>query len=499
MNYIPSRWALAALATLVLTAGLAAACGSTGDDEPEAVQSLSEIADFTDLLDDLDLDWSQPEIALQRPWAEQGGTLIQLSEPDGRLELYRFRDADSLNRFVADVRGGASLDLPAGAAGYALGRVLVLVEDAAAHPELTDRLNDVLPPVSFTVPSDAVADTPDSTTGDDADTGGGTVLPGDDNAQSEEDGERDEVPDTPPGADGSSPPDLLASAVVGQAASAVPVGTGTYCWTDPDAGVGICADMIGIITGPASLPVEGGGTVEFQGSLPLADLRTSSAVAWPLASVTELESGADFRAWTPGGDGTTLDLGLRDARLAFPAALPQGDYLVNMQLFFDGGRDVSYGLLLKVVEPAADGAGDNFGYSDPGGDSTPGSRGDSVGDDGDPPDGGADPGFERVNELAPIEGVAIAVAESFPPQYFVTVQSGLPSGCAEFDRIDVERDGTEVFLWVWNWVPAPDEEIACTAIYGIAENNVNLGSDFDPGVEYSLIVNGELRETFVAQ
>ena len=52
---------------------------------------------------------------------------------------------------------------------------------------------------------------------------------------------------------------------------------------------------------------------------------------------------------------------------------------------------------------------------------------------------------------------------------------------------------------VWNLEPVPTEPIACTAIYGIVENNVALGSDFESGREYTVIVNGEDWATFVTQ
>ena len=109
------------------------------------------------------------------------------------------------------------------------------------------------------------------------------------------------------------------------------------------------------------------------------------------------------------------------------------------------------------------------------------------GDQGDPPS--VDPGFEVVEQLAPIESVQILVLESFPEQYVVQVISGLPSGCATFSHADVDRDGTTIAISVYNMVPAPDQLIACTAIYGIHEENIALGSDFDRDTEYTVTVN----------
>ena len=42
-------------------------------------------------------------------------------------------------------------------------------------------------------------------------------------------------------------------------------------------------------------------------------------------------------------------------------------------------------------------------------------------------------------------------------------------------------------------MPAPDAGIACTAIYGIVQNSVALGSDFEADVDYVIVVNGEVE------
>lgn len=102
----------------------------------------------------------------------------------------------------------------------------------------------------------------------------------------------------------------------------------------------------------------------------------------------------------------------------------------------------------------------------------------------------ADPGYEVVEVLAPIESVQILILESFPEQYVVQVVSGLPSGCATYSHNVVSRDGTTINIEIYNTVPAPDQLIVCTAIYGIHDENISLGSDFDRGVEYTVLVNG---------
>jgi hypothetical protein len=106
-----------------------------------------------------------------------------------------------------------------------------------------------------------------------------------------------------------------------------------------------------------------------------------------------------------------------------------------------------------------------------------------------------DPSQQRV--LAPIESVDVRIAESFPPQYFAAVTSGLPSGCARFDHYTVDRSGDTVTITLWNRMPA-DPRMACTMIYGYIEHNIALGSDFQSGRTYTLKVN-DVTKTFTAQ
>ncbi len=112
-------------------------------------------------------------------------------------------------------------------------------------------------------------------------------------------------------------------------------------------------------------------------------------------------------------------------------------------------------------------------------------------------DGEAGSPVDAARVLAPIESVDIRTAESSPPQYFLDVVSGLPSGCATFDRYDLQRTGDRIEVSVWN-LDATPEDGACTAIYGTIEHHVALGTDFVSGKAYTVHVNGT-TETFVAQ
>jgi hypothetical protein len=97
---------------------------------------------------------------------------------------------------------------------------------------------------------------------------------------------------------------------------------------------------------------------------------------------------------------------------------------------------------------------------------------------------------DRRTEPAPIEGLEVLTLESFPPQYVLHVQAGLPSGCAERYGNEVVRAGDVITVTVLNTMPA-DANVACTMIYGIYDFNLGLGSDFESGVTYTVAVNGQ--------
>lgn len=104
-----------------------------------------------------------------------------------------------------------------------------------------------------------------------------------------------------------------------------------------------------------------------------------------------------------------------------------------------------------------------------------------------------------VKVPAPIESVDIVVAESFPPQYFVHIVSGLPNGCVEFYGYEETREGNSISITVTNLEPAPtNNTLACAAIYLTQETSVALGKDFESGETYTVMVN-DVTETFEAQ
>jgi hypothetical protein len=102
----------------------------------------------------------------------------------------------------------------------------------------------------------------------------------------------------------------------------------------------------------------------------------------------------------------------------------------------------------------------------------------------------------RQEVLAPIDGVDVRILESNPPQYMLSVRAGLPSGCAERNRHEVQRVAEAITVTVLNWIPTGNPP--CTMIYGSYGLNVNLGTDFRHGTTYFVSVNDK-RTSFVAQ
>lgn len=96
---------------------------------------------------------------------------------------------------------------------------------------------------------------------------------------------------------------------------------------------------------------------------------------------------------------------------------------------------------------------------------------------------------------APIESIEVVRSDSATPSYWTVITSGLPSGCAKFERIDSTRSGDSFQVTVLN--RTPQTLTACTAIYGYVTNRVPLTGEFVLGRTYTVVVNGQTT-TFVA-
>ena len=105
-----------------------------------------------------------------------------------------------------------------------------------------------------------------------------------------------------------------------------------------------------------------------------------------------------------------------------------------------------------------------------------------------------EPGMASVP--APVESIDVVIAESWPPQYFLHIVSGLPNGCARFDRYDVIREGNTIRVEIFNLEPTDGR--MCTEEYRIVEHSIPLGSDFVSGQTYTIQANC-LSKSFIAQ
>ena len=101
---------------------------------------------------------------------------------------------------------------------------------------------------------------------------------------------------------------------------------------------------------------------------------------------------------------------------------------------------------------------------------------------------------------SPIESADVVILESDPVQYQLRVVSGMPkgSGCSQFNGYEIRRKEANRIDVVITHHQVADPNVVCTADYPTVETYVPLGSDFDPGVEYTVIVNGDTVSSFTA-
>ena len=107
---------------------------------------------------------------------------------------------------------------------------------------------------------------------------------------------------------------------------------------------------------------------------------------------------------------------------------------------------------------------------------------------------------------SPIERAEVMILESDPPQYQLLVVSALPEGssCSQFNGYEIRRrDAGRIEVVITYHQIAdpvvPFTAVPCTADRPIVETDVPLGSDFEPGVEYTVTVNTDATTSFVAQ
>ncbi len=102
---------------------------------------------------------------------------------------------------------------------------------------------------------------------------------------------------------------------------------------------------------------------------------------------------------------------------------------------------------------------------------------------------------------SPIETAGVVILESEPPQYQLRVVSGMPrgSGCSQFNGYEIRRRESNLIDVVVTHHQVSDQLVVCTADYPVVETTVPLGSDFEPGAEYTVSINSDTIVSLVAR
>jgi hypothetical protein len=110
-------------------------------------------------------------------------------------------------------------------------------------------------------------------------------------------------------------------------------------------------------------------------------------------------------------------------------------------------------------------------------------------------------GRDMVVKESPIEHVEVVILESFPPQYRLKVISRLPRGssCSQFNGYDVSRPFANTIQVRVTHLEVAETNVPCTRDLPVVETEIPLGIDFRSGDEYTVTINDQVTETFVAQ
>ena len=114
------------------------------------------------------------------------------------------------------------------------------------------------------------------------------------------------------------------------------------------------------------------------------------------------------------------------------------------------------------------------------------------------------PGSHLGNSViarSPVQSAEVAISESPPHQHTLRVVSGLPkgSGCSQVNGFEIQRIAPRSLDLEITHHEVADPQVVCTADFPIVETDVPLGSDFEPGAEYTVNINDDTTVTFVAR
>ncbi len=102
---------------------------------------------------------------------------------------------------------------------------------------------------------------------------------------------------------------------------------------------------------------------------------------------------------------------------------------------------------------------------------------------------------------SPIEDVEIMVLEGDPKEYQLRIVSAMPQGssCSQFNGYEIRRSKSNSIDIIVTHHYVAAKNVICTTDYPIVETIVPLGSEFEPGMEYTVSVNGDTTTSFVAR
>ena len=102
---------------------------------------------------------------------------------------------------------------------------------------------------------------------------------------------------------------------------------------------------------------------------------------------------------------------------------------------------------------------------------------------------------------SPIEDVEIMELERDPKEYQLRVVSAMQQGssCSQFNGYEVRRSESNSIDVIVTHHHVVAKDVICTTDYPIVETIVPLGSEFEPGMEYAVSVNGDTTTSFVAR
>jgi hypothetical protein len=106
-----------------------------------------------------------------------------------------------------------------------------------------------------------------------------------------------------------------------------------------------------------------------------------------------------------------------------------------------------------------------------------------------------DEGNGFATELATVENVQVQSTRSIPAQHNVSMTIALGGSCETSNSIDWSVEGREVHIEVLTQVPTA--LVPCTLAIIYEDQSVSIGSDFEAGVEYDIVVNGERQGSFL--